>query len=105
MPALLAAAKPGHPVHCNDCGQQYPQDPPFEVTCPECAAAPGQYCRRPSGHSGPFVPFHAARDLLAKALGFYGHDCIDRARDQEAASNQAASAEGAGAPAQLTLAL
>ena len=78
MSALLAAAKPGVPVSCGDCGQSYPQDPPFEVECPTCKAPPGSYCRRPSEHSGPFVPFHAARDLAAKDAGFYGHDCVDR---------------------------
>ncbi|MDT7858221.1 hypothetical protein RQM47_16350 [Rubrivirga sp. S365] len=79
MSALLAAAKPGVPVSCGDCGQRYPQDPPFEVACPDCGARAGSYCRRPSGHSGPFVPFHAARDLAAKDRGFYGHDCVGRA--------------------------
>jgi len=32
-----------------------------EVPCPSCGAPTGAYCRRPSGHSGPFVAPHAAR--------------------------------------------
>jgi hypothetical protein len=72
---LQPAAKPGIPVWCSKCGQEHEQDPTFEVKCPVCNAPPGQYCRRPSGHSGPFVAFHAERDLVAARLGFYGHPC------------------------------
>jgi hypothetical protein len=72
---LQPAARPGEPVCCLRCGQEYKQDPPFEIECPVCHAPPGQYCRRPSGHSGPFVAFHAERDLEAARLGFYGHAC------------------------------
>lgn len=75
MSALLAAAKPGTPVGCTLCTATWPQDPPFEVECPTCHAKPGAYCRRPSGHSGPFVPFHAARDLAALDAGAYGDRC------------------------------
>ena len=82
MNALLAAAKPGVSVGCQNCAQRYPQDPPFEVVCPVCGDAAGSYCRRPSGHSGSFIPFHAERDLLAKKRGFYGHDCAGQARVQ-----------------------
>lgn len=84
MSVLHAAAKPGVPVFCSGCGQRYPQDPPFEVACPECGAKPGAYCIRPSEHQGPFVPFHAARDVLANEQGFYGPPCT--------------GAPGAGAP-------
>ena len=76
MTSLRPAAKPGVPVQCRACGQEYPQDPPFEVTCPQCGAKPGQYCKRPSGHQGPFVDFHAERDLEADRQGFYGHECV-----------------------------
>ena len=72
---LQPAARPGEPVRCLRCGQEYPTDPPFEIFCPVCHAPPGQYCRRPSGHSGPFVAFHAERDLEAARQGFYGHPC------------------------------
>jgi hypothetical protein len=77
MAKLHAAAKPGQGVVCMRCGHGFPQDPPFEVTCPACGAGPGQYCKRPSGHSGPFVEFHASRDLEALRLGFYDHDGVE----------------------------
>ncbi len=73
MSSLTAAGKPGQPVGCAACGHEFPQDPCFSVACPDCSAPPGQYCRRPSGHSGPLVSFHAARDLAALAAGFYDH--------------------------------
>ena len=76
MSSLYAAARPGVPVTCNGpCGRSWPQDPPFEVACPECKAPAGTYCRRPSEHSGPLVPFHAARDRAALEAGFYGGPC------------------------------
>jgi hypothetical protein len=89
MNPLLAAGKPGQPVRCRKCGHEFPQDPPFEVACPDCHAPPGQTCRRPSGHSGPFVPFHAARDLLALERGHYDHECGPTTdRNQEAQAGQ-----------------
>ncbi len=38
---------------------------------------PGQYCKRPSEHSGPFVPFHKERDLKALEFGYYDHSGND----------------------------
>lgn len=73
MSSLAPASKPGKPVCCAVCGHEFPQDPLFAVACPDCGTPPGQFCRRPSGHSGPFVPFHAARDLAALTAGFYNH--------------------------------
>ena len=73
MSALLPAAKPGHPVKCKSCHHEFRQAPPFEVKCPDCGAAPGSYCIRPSEHSGPLVPFHKSRDLLALKEGHYDH--------------------------------
>ena len=58
-------AKPG-------CHLRYTRDPVLEVACPDCKAPIGVGCRRPSGHSGPFVELHASRDLLADTLGKYG---------------------------------
>ena len=58
-------AKPG-------CDRSWPRDPCLEVACPDCLAAVGSGCRRPSGHAGPFVELHAARDLAADAAGAYG---------------------------------
>lgn len=62
-----ACAKPG-------CDRSWPRDPVLEVDCPDCHAPVGVRCRRPSGHSGPLVELHAARDLLADHVGAYG-DC------------------------------
>lgn len=47
-------------------------DPVLTVACPDCGAAIGTRCRRPSGHAGPFVALHAARDVLADRQGAYG---------------------------------
>ncbi|WP_443029628.1 zinc finger domain-containing protein [Sphingomonas sp. TX0522] len=62
---LAVRAKPG-------CERSWPRDPVLEVRCPDCAAPIGVRCRRPSGHSGPFVGLHASRDLLADRQGAYG---------------------------------
>jgi hypothetical protein len=56
------------------------------VPCPDCHAPVGVGCRRPSGHSGPFVELHAARDLLADREGKYGPSlgsCGLAARDRQ----------------------
>lgn len=39
-----------------------------EIACPHngCAATVGHYCKRPSGHSGPFVQPHQARRQAAQ---------------------------------------
>ncbi len=54
------------------CGKSWPRDPVLEIACPDCKAPIGVGCRRPSGHSGPFVELHAARDILADRQGKYG---------------------------------
>ncbi|WP_133655981.1 hypothetical protein [Hymenobacter sp. UV11] len=36
-----------------------------EVVCPQCQAKAGTYCKRPSGHSGPFVQPHEQRRQAA----------------------------------------
>jgi hypothetical protein len=51
------------------CDREWPRDPVLEVACPDCHAAAGVRCKRPSGHSGSFV---TARDLAADAAGAYG---------------------------------
>lgn len=38
---------------------------PRRVACPLCGALAGGWCKRPSGHAGPFVAFHAARRAAA----------------------------------------
>lgn len=73
MSNLSPASKPNEPVICVGCDHEFKQDPPFEVECPVCKAKPGTYCKRPSGHTGPFVNFHAERDVLALKMGFYDH--------------------------------
>lgn len=54
------------------CDREWPRDPMLEVPCPDCGAGIGVHCKRPSGHSGPFVNAHASRDLAADAAGAYG---------------------------------
>lgn len=68
---------------CRQCGHTWWRHPYLEVACPDCFAKPGQWCRRPSGHSGPFVAFHDARDVEALRLGFLDHgtDCGLRTED------------------------
>lgn len=61
-----------------DCDRTWPRDPCLEVVCPDCRAAVGTGCRRPSGHGGGFVKLHAARDLAADATGAYGTCPLDR---------------------------
>lgn len=63
------------PVICMkpNCGREWPRDPALEVECPDCHAAIGVQCRRPSGHSNfGKCNVHASRDLKADALGHYG---------------------------------
>lgn len=43
--------------------------PPFDVPCPTCGARAGAWCKRPSGHSGPFVAPHAARVRSSQEAG------------------------------------
>lgn len=39
-----------------------------EIACPQCQQAAGSYCKRPSGHSGPFVTPHSERRTQAHAI-------------------------------------
>lgn len=43
--------------------------PPFDMPCPTCGARAGAWCKRPSGHSGPFVTPHAARVRSSQEAG------------------------------------
>lgn len=54
------------------CDRSWSRDPVLEVARPDCGAGIGVRCRRPSGHSGPFVELHVARDLLADRVAAYG---------------------------------
>lgn len=59
------------PVTCNrGCGKSWPRDPVLEVTCPDCRAPVGAWCRRPSDHRAD--PPHAPRDIVADRAGHYG---------------------------------
>lgn len=73
MSALTAAKR----ARCTLCRHEWKRDPVFEVKCPTCKAKVGAFCKRPSGHSGPLVNFHAARDLAASDAGAYDHECIE----------------------------
>jgi predicted nucleic acid-binding Zn-ribbon protein len=35
---------------CSRCGEEWDTDPRLAVACPDCGAAPGLRCIRPSGH-------------------------------------------------------
>ncbi|WP_198668089.1 hypothetical protein [Saliphagus sp. LR7] len=37
-------------VMCEECGIAQPYHPVLAVECPDCGAAPGRKCQRPSGH-------------------------------------------------------
>ena len=69
--ALLPAQAPLYAL----CGHTWRREPCFEAPCPQCGTKVGAYCPRSSGHSGPLVPFHAARDLAAAAARKYRHAC------------------------------
>ena len=43
--------------------------PAMAVACPSCGATVGHWCKRPSGHSGPMVAFHAARRKAVEGQG------------------------------------
>jgi len=56
-------------VRCNACGEEWNRHPALIVECPQCGAAAHADCVRPSGHSGPFIEPHAAREQLAVDRG------------------------------------
>lgn len=68
----------------------------LEVACPDCGAGIGVRCKRPSGHSGPFVDAHASRDLAADAAGAYGPCPLGRCGS---AVNASAAARSGNPPA------
>lgn len=71
--SFVAKTKPGQPTDCNGCGHLFKQDPIYFVDCPVCHAKAGTYCKRPSGHAGPLINFHAERDIKALVEGYYDH--------------------------------
>jgi hypothetical protein len=80
------------------CGLTWPRDPVLEVPCPTCKAPIGTGCKRPSGHSGPFVELHADRDLLADREGKYGSCPLGRC----GLSNRHGPRASTAAPGQFT---
>ena len=54
---------------CRRCGQEWEKDPRLAVACVRCGAAAGVGCKRPSGHSGPFVEPHVIREQAALDSG------------------------------------
>lgn len=71
----MAKQPPAKEVVCKNCGHTWPRDPVLEVVCPQCQAAIGFHCHRPSGHRVYGGEPHASRDLLAAKQGFYEHKC------------------------------
>lgn len=66
-------------VHCQQpgCQHTWPQDPVLSVSCPNCGAAPGRVCKRPSEHQVWYSwgRFHYERDFAAALAGKYHHHC------------------------------
>jgi len=54
---------------CLNCGDEWPFDPARLVVCPECDAAVGAPCLRPSGHGLFAKTHHASREPAAIAAG------------------------------------
>jgi hypothetical protein len=55
-------------AHCRACGKTWARHPATEVPCPNCNAAIGSPCRRPSDHP---CSIHVARERLALAVTDY----------------------------------
>jgi hypothetical protein len=56
-------------VTCRRSGEQWPRDPALEVPCPQCGAAIGKPCKRPSQHGVWGNQPHASRDQAALDAG------------------------------------
>lgn len=54
---------------CSLCGEEWDQHPFLQLPCPTCHARAGAWCVRPSGHSGPFVEIHVAREQAVVDAG------------------------------------
>lgn len=55
--------------YCSACGQEWDEHPFLQLPCPLCGAEAGAWCKRPSGHSGPFVDIHIAREQAVLDAG------------------------------------
>jgi hypothetical protein len=67
-------------VACNGCGRQYPRDPRLEVECPDCKAAVGSKCKRPSEHEAART--HVARERAVVIAGLMERVCPDAPQEQ-----------------------
>lgn len=54
---------------CSNCGEEWETHPFLQLPCPTCHAPAGAWCRRPSGHSGPFTDIHVAREQAVLDAG------------------------------------
>jgi hypothetical protein len=54
---------------CSRCGQQWEKHPATVVACPDCHAAAGSLCKRPSGHTVPLGEVHVRREQAAVDAG------------------------------------
>ena len=54
---------------CNNCGETWLRHPATVVPCPDCKAAAGSVCKRPSGHNLFGDDVHLCREQLAVDQG------------------------------------
>ncbi len=52
-------------MSCAHCGEQWDHHPARQVPCPDCYAAAGVSCKRPSGHEVFGGDVHISREQLA----------------------------------------
>ena len=67
------------------------KSPYMAVPCPSCGAKVGRWCKRPSGHSGPMVAFHAARRKAAETQAASVPQVEEPAKDRAEAAGQGES--------------
>lgn len=67
---------------------------PKSVACPSCGATAGGWCKRPSGHSGPMVAFHAARRKAAEAASVPPVEPVEQPAKSAASGVQPTAAPG-----------
>jgi hypothetical protein len=54
---------------CHNCGETWNRHPATVVPCPDCKAAAGAVCKRPSGHNLFGDDVHLCREQLAVDRG------------------------------------
>ena len=57
-------------TQCSRCGEVWSRDPALEVSCPQCHAGIGIWCKRPSEHRA--AQLHSVRDKAALDAGIMG---------------------------------